>query len=404
MKVGDRVRNFVQPFTKLEKMTTAKYKAPRLIQAYHPTFNIELGRYVKPLEQTIKARHKQFCSGNYLKVGATFAKFARKWRYVTDGDHSTYDAHITKEMLILTHQFILACYNKPMHRKDLRKLFRKSLKAVCRDRNGNKWKFQGTRFSGSVDTSLGNTAIGIAIIRECMEQMGIECDVLENGDDFRIFTNEPIDITKLTTLLRKFNMETKMLPSTTNRQTNDFCRTKYTINQNGRHVMMFDPKRALDIFGMTYKPLFTWQHYLIEVLLAYAMINQHSTTGYYYWTLYTKILKVKSRYTYLKRLPTTWQKTKDYAFKHLDKPLERTLNREKQTLLEHPMTNGWFTNSEIAAYPQDVPLFPLRMKTLEHKLMAMILAPPIKMTATEDPLWNRGTLAVSHDSKEVKMY
>lgn len=45
MLVGKRVSARVQPFTKIEKLTTKKYKAPRMIQARDVTFNIEYGTY-----------------------------------------------------------------------------------------------------------------------------------------------------------------------------------------------------------------------------------------------------------------------------------------------------------------------------------------------------------------------
>lgn len=48
--------SFVTSFVKMEKMSTEKYKAPRLIQGRTPAFNIHYGSYIKKLEHALYHR------------------------------------------------------------------------------------------------------------------------------------------------------------------------------------------------------------------------------------------------------------------------------------------------------------------------------------------------------------
>jgi len=50
---GAKISSKIRPFTKLEKMTTDKYKPLRMIQARDITFNIKYGRFIKPLENKV---------------------------------------------------------------------------------------------------------------------------------------------------------------------------------------------------------------------------------------------------------------------------------------------------------------------------------------------------------------
>nr|AZS32321.1 hypothetical protein 2 [Crane fly tombus-like virus 3] len=98
-------------------MSTSKYKAPRLIQGRHPTFNLAYGRYIKPLEKSLKI-DRHFGKGNYDDIGKKVHYFGKKYKYYTEGDHTTFDSHVTREMLQLCHRFYSRCYkqNRELHK------------------------------------------------------------------------------------------------------------------------------------------------------------------------------------------------------------------------------------------------------------------------------------------------
>ncbi|CAG4969232.1 unnamed protein product [Colias eurytheme] len=70
---GDGAVARVTPFTKIEKCTTSKYKAPRMIQGRDIRFNVEYGRYIKPLEIRLtrkSAYRHNFGKGDYDEIAA----------------------------------------------------------------------------------------------------------------------------------------------------------------------------------------------------------------------------------------------------------------------------------------------------------------------------------------------
>nr|QTJ63706.1 RNA-dependent RNA polymerase [Dipteran tombus-related virus] len=277
-KLG-RVKTHLNTFTKIEKTKTSTYKPPRLIQPRHQSFNIEYGRFIKPLEIALTKHHTNkhnFGKGNYDEIASRIDKLRKRYRYYTEGDHKTFDAHVTVEHLKLTHRFYQKCYN---NFPGINKLARKTLNNYCVTNYGMKIKIHGTRMSGDVDTSIGNSLINLAILRECIARLNIKGDAIVNGDDFILFTNKPIPNKIMTAMLRQYNMETEMAPSTTNIHTVEFCRTKFVLRNDGTPTMMFDPDRLQQIFGMTYQDVPCYLTYLLELSIAIKEINKNTIIG-----------------------------------------------------------------------------------------------------------------------------
>lgn len=274
LEQGRPVSALITPFTKLEKMSTNKYKPPRLIQARHPSFNISYGCYIKPLERNLKSSIN-FGKGTYDQIGAKIAKLSRKYKYYTEGDHTTFDAFVTTAMLKLCHRFYSRCYQQDIN---LIRLCRKTLRNRAISRNGERYKVNGTRMSGDVDTSLGNSLINYYIIMEVINRLGISGDAIVNGDDFIIFTNCPIPTEPAKLLFRTYNMDTKLAASTTNIHHVEFCRTKLIYHPDGHPTMAFDPDRLKNIYGCSYKllPQQKYISYLTAVQHANYIINLNS--------------------------------------------------------------------------------------------------------------------------------
>lgn len=310
LEQGGKIYSRVTPHNKIEKFkatkgNTFRYKAPRLIQARDQTFNIECGRYIKPLEQLLKLSSPNFAKGNYDEIGRRVEKLARKYKYYTEADHKTFDAHVTPEQLKLTHKFYLRCFKND---KTLESLLKKKIKNRIKTRDGTTWTVHGTRMSGDVDTSLGNSLINYAIIKQVLQNLRIDGDAIVNGDDSIIFTNEPIDTSLARMMFALYNQETEIGESQTNIHRVEFCRTRLVYPATGKPTMMMDPDRLNDVFGMTHKNirLKDYDDYLINVKLANATINRNTPLGYYW---------------------NTGERPK--SNKHLDFDLLRVLEREK---------------------------------------------------------------------------
>lgn len=274
---GRSVSSVVCAFTKLEKYKTGKYKAPRLIQARDPSFNLEYGRYVKPIERALKG-DIHFGKGTYDTCGGKIEKLRAKWRWYTECDHSTFDAHVTVEMLKLCHRFYKKCQGDNRY---MESLARRTIHNSCITRHGERYKVTGTRMSGDVDTSLGNSLINYHILMEALKSVGLRGDAIVNGDDSIIFTNHPIPTDRFVAVLRHLNMESVVLPSVNNIHKVEFCRTKLIYHPDKKPTLMFDPARLRDIYGMTWKtyPDHVYLKYLEAVSHANSCMNSNSPVG-----------------------------------------------------------------------------------------------------------------------------
>lgn len=256
-----------------------------MIQARHQTFNIEYGRYIKKIEESLTKHPKygvHFGKGNYDQIAAKITKLAVKYPYYTELDHKEFDAHVTPEMLSLTHLYYQNVYRCGEIKKSIRQLAKQTINNKCKTRDGDRWFVRGTRMSGDVDTSLGNSLINYAIIKELISRLGLKGTVIVNGDDCIIFTNKPVDINQALQILLEFNMESKIpKPSTKNINTVEFCRTKLVIRDDGTPTMMIDPERIVRIFGMTYSLVGDryYMDYIREVAYCNAIINAGNPLG-----------------------------------------------------------------------------------------------------------------------------
>lgn len=285
LKVDGRPRSYVQPFTKVEKMSLIKkYKAPRMIQGRHKTHNIAYGKFVKPLEKTVskynKNTNKFFGKGDYDTQARKIAAMAKKYKYYTECDHSTFDAHVTEEQLRMSHRYVKQCFEHKYH-KEIEKLQAKMVTNKTFARSGDKYTVTGTRMSGDVDTGFGNCLINYAILKSTLKDMNMEGEAIVNGDDSIIFTNEPIDTKLAEAHFKTYNMETKVNKSVTDIHQVEFCRTKLVINSEGQPTMMIDPERLTDIYGMQYRcrKEKKYHQYLLETALCNAMINKNNPIG-----------------------------------------------------------------------------------------------------------------------------
>lgn len=253
-----------------------------MIQARNISFNIEYGRYIKPIEDRMHNKD-QFGKGNNTEIASKIYKLSKKYKYYTECDHSTFDAHVTPEMLRLTHTFYQSCYG---HDEYLRKLSKKTINNGCKTRDGIKYRVKGTRMSGDVDTSLGNSLINYAILKDSVNKLVGKCEIIVNGDDSIIFSRKAIPTQELTNSLKTYNMESKVQTSQTNIHKVEFCRQRLIINSLGQAALMIDPERLIDIYGMTYKQQRDYVEYLRQVCMCNIAINIKNPLAQYWSMIY----------------------------------------------------------------------------------------------------------------------
>ncbi|APG76592.1 hypothetical protein 3 [Wenling tombus-like virus 3] len=181
--------SFVSMFVKDEKVPNIA-KPPRAIQYRSARYNLELGRFLIPVEDCYGSGcfspvgERVFSKGlNRASLSILFSKVLSKFKdpVVIENDYSRYDSRINRALLMTEHAFYLELFG--LHRK-LAKLLNWQLNNRGRHRDGVKYRTKGRRMSGDYNTGLGNSILNLLILRMWMFESGIEkYHLIVDGDD-----------------------------------------------------------------------------------------------------------------------------------------------------------------------------------------------------------------------------
>lgn len=182
-------------FVKMELVNPEK--APRCIQPRDPAYNLSLGRYIKSAEHRIyDAIRRVFGDGPTVMKGFNVDEIGAiaegKWNSfhhpVAVGlDATKFDMHVSPEALSWEHSIYLDIYN---HCPTLTKLLSWQMNnkgaGYCDD-GKLKYTVRGKRFSGDMNTGLGNCIIMCAMVFAYARSRGVAIKLMNNGDDCVVF-------------------------------------------------------------------------------------------------------------------------------------------------------------------------------------------------------------------------
>lgn len=184
--------------------------APRAIQPRSPRFNVMLGRYIKHLEHSVfenidrifdeTGLHRTVAKGmNMVQRGNTISDM---WDSFSDPvaiglDASRFDQHVNSLLLEIEHDIYRRMSTGCTPGDGLVSLNR--LLAAQRLNNGKyqgvdgtiKYKVDGNRMSGDMNTSLGNVIIMCTLMYSYLESKGLlsKAKLLNDGDDCVLIMN-----------------------------------------------------------------------------------------------------------------------------------------------------------------------------------------------------------------------
>lgn len=255
----------VSAFVKIEKMPLSKIeKPPRLIQYRDFKYTYMMKKYQVSMSKQLKTIDKKMF-GQKMNTAFTklydnpgIAKVLRdSWEEFVDPvglclDHSTWDAHVTPEMIDIEHIFWANTFERGYHSKQFIRLMAKQGINRGRTKHGIKYIVQGSRMSGEFSTSDGNCILNYSLLCTWLLKHNVEkFRVHVNGDDSVII----IDRSELYKLnlpcegeqipwFRRANMETKL-----DRVAHDFRNIEYCqsspIRINGVWRMIRKPLRVI---------------------------------------------------------------------------------------------------------------------------------------------------------------
>ncbi len=228
---------------------------PRVISPRDPRYNVEVGRYLRPIEHRIyQAIDRMFGDKTVLKgynaqeIGSIFAaKWKRYRKPVAIGlDASRFDQHVSVEALRWEH----SVYNGIYHSKELRKLLRWQLHnnvvGYCRD-GKLKYKTNGCRMSGDMNTAMGNCLIMCALVHSYLKSRGIPASLANNGDDCTVIMEQKfLDRfrTGLTEWFLEMGFNMKVENPVYNIEGIEFCQT-HPVFVAGSYLMVRNFQKSL---------------------------------------------------------------------------------------------------------------------------------------------------------------
>lgn len=200
--------SFVSAFRKSEKTNfSAKPEAvARLISPRSPRYNVEVGRFLKPIEHAVyhgldelfarRCRTKgvpvTVAKGLNFKQRAVILR--RKWTrfrkpVAISFDASRWDQHTRQEALTTEHMV----YNLIYRSKELAQLLRWQLHTRMKISTPDgriKVDMPACRCSGDMNTSLGNVLLMCLLMSCCLAEIGVEYEFTDDGDDCVIICEE----------------------------------------------------------------------------------------------------------------------------------------------------------------------------------------------------------------------
>lgn len=252
--------SYLSSFVKAEGVKLSPDKpdpAPRIIQPRSPRYNVCVGSFLKPLEHKIYSAiasvwggHPVVMKGYNARRVATLLK--EKWDRYRDPvavglDASRFDQHVSMPALMWEHEVYLRCY--PQHRKELGELLKWQLRGtgfVRTDQGDFKYKVNGCRMSGDMNTALGNCLLMCAMIHRFAKERHLACDLANNGDDC-VLVLERSQLHKIKGLkewFSQYGFTMKQETPVSVFEQVEFCQTKPVYN--GEHYIMTRlPMKAL---------------------------------------------------------------------------------------------------------------------------------------------------------------
>lgn len=183
-------------FVKREKCNVSK--APRVIQPRSPRYNAAVGRYLKPMEHPLYeglrrvAKTPRAIVAKGLNLDAVAELIESKWRRFADPvavgmDATKFDMHVGPEMLGFEHSVYLSVVQDNSELKELLS-WQMHNRGVGYAPDGKlKYSVQGKRFSGDMNTAMGNCMIMCFMVIAYCRERGVRFDLVNNGDDCVVF-------------------------------------------------------------------------------------------------------------------------------------------------------------------------------------------------------------------------
>lgn len=237
-----RKDSIVRAFTKAEKFNPYDKvnPDPRMIQARHPRYNLELARFMRPLEHSIYGLVGGRSGLRLVVKGMNQVERAslliQKWAMfdepvVVSLDASRWDKHVQPRTLSVEHAYYQAKFPS---NPELARLLAWQCDNVCVTSNGVRYKVASRRMSGDMNTACGNCLGMVNMVSTACRLLRLRrWDMLDDGDDCLLMV-EAVDldlvVRELPLVFLEFGQELKVENVAHDVRSVVFCQSRVCYN------------------------------------------------------------------------------------------------------------------------------------------------------------------------------
>jgi hypothetical protein len=249
----NNMKTKITSFVKADKYTEeiANSKPPRMIQYRDPGTNVEVNRFLEPIEELVlKGPGLGPTKTSDCSKGLNFNDRAKLWlekrRYFRNpvclkADFSKFDAHLHTHILTIVHWFYENMMGIPAGFMDFQ------FKNKCR--TGNiQYTAVGTRMSGDRDTGGGNSLVVMFLINTIARLSNTTIELLCDGDDQCIWLESGDEVKFmewLSDVIPKFAGMKLEVEIARKIEEEEFCHSKLLQDGEGNWKCYLDPLRTL---------------------------------------------------------------------------------------------------------------------------------------------------------------
>lgn len=256
----DRRDSHLKVFVKCEKgdFEAKPDPVPRVIQPRDPRYNVELGRYLKPMEHRLYHAINEVFGYVVVTKGMNMptvaALIAKAWSEFNDpvavlADANRFDQHVHETALRWEHSIYLSGV-APNERAVLGRLLSWQIRNIatgyCED-GFLRFKVTGRRCSGDMNTAMGNVVLMCGMLWEYIRSRGVKVRIVNNGDD-SVFIMEKRDLGRFRQGLEQWFLEMGFSMAISapvyHIEQIKFCQA-HPIFDGSRWMMIRDPRSAL---------------------------------------------------------------------------------------------------------------------------------------------------------------
>ncbi len=185
---------YLKTFVKAEKINTTRKPdpAPRVIQPRNVRYNVEVGRFLRRFEHYLYRGIDEIWNGPTVIKGYTVEQIGKIARDAWDSfvspvaigfDMKRFDQHVSIPALQWEHSVYLDAFCQDSYLAELLS-WQLENKGVGYASDGMiRYKVDGCRMSGDMNTAMGNCLIACAITHDFFRRRGMRARLLNNGDD-----------------------------------------------------------------------------------------------------------------------------------------------------------------------------------------------------------------------------